>query len=77
VAGLYTVTVVGTSGSLSRQFNVSLTVTSPASSSSIFGLPPTLFYGTIGGIILGIAAIAVVAFRFRKSSASMASRNRS
>jgi hypothetical protein len=79
--GLYTVTVVGTSGSLSRQFNVSLTVTSPSSapssSSSIFGLSPTLFYGTIGGIILGIAAIAVIAFRLRKPSTSMASRNRS
>jgi hypothetical protein len=75
------VTVVGTSGSLSRQFNVSLTVTSPSSapssSSSIFGLSPTLFYGTIGGIILGIAAIAVIAFRLRKPSTSMASRNRS
>jgi hypothetical protein len=73
------VTVVGMSGSLSHKLNISLTVMSLSpspSSSSIFGLPPTLFYGTIGGIILGLATIALVALRPRTPSTTMASRNR-
>jgi hypothetical protein len=71
-AGTYTVTIHGTSGSLShtKQITVTVTASQPAvpSNSNILGLTTTTFYALIGGIAVAVVAGSlVVVLRMRRS----------
>jgi hypothetical protein len=55
--GPYTVTITGTSGSVTHMTNVRVMVTD----NKILGLAPTIFYGTLGGIVALAAVASVVA----------------
>ena len=63
-AGTYNVTVTGTGGSLTHSVIITVTF---SSSSSVFGLPATTFYGSVGVVLLiVIAASAIIISRKRK-----------
>jgi uncharacterized membrane protein len=64
VPGDYTVTVKGTSGSISHSVTISVKV-NPAPS-TILGLAPLQFYGIAGVLVVLVAAGVVLAVRRRK-----------
>ena len=56
-AGTYNVTVTGTGGSLTHSVIITVTFSSP---SSVFGLPATTFYSTVGVVLLIVIAASII-----------------
>ncbi|TMI30695.1 hypothetical protein E6H27_06975 [Candidatus Bathyarchaeota archaeon] len=65
--GTYTVTIRGTSGTLSHEVTVNVTV-NPVSQTSILGLDPLTFYAIVGVAVVAVAGASLVAIRRRASA---------
>jgi hypothetical protein len=65
--GSYTVTIKGTSGDLSHQVTVNVTV-KEAPSNTIFGVSPIVFFGSVGGVVAVVIVGSLVAIRRRAAA---------
>ena len=67
--GVYSVNVTISVAPVTRFVILQVNVTAPASSSSLFGLAPSLFYSIVAGLVVLIAVAVLVISRHRRSIA--------